>query len=118
MPQGAVWLNSLEFRQHLGNGLVGIPKCFRRIQIRNSNFGKFQNNEIFEIKKNQIRDVRFGKNCKIIEPVNIYGSKIGNNVFIGPFVEIQNGKMNKKSDWLFFAIAIIAGFSLMRWFFG
>jgi len=26
--------------------------------------------------------------------------------------------MNKKSDWLFFVIAIIAGFALMRWFFG
>ena len=31
-----------------------------------------------------------GKGCKIIEPVNIYGSKFGKNVFIGPFVEIQN----------------------------
>jgi hypothetical protein len=37
---------------------------------------------------------------------------------IYPSVEIQNGKMNKNSDWLFFAIAIIAGFALMRWFFG
>lgn len=36
-----------------------------------------------------IVDVRFGKNVKIVEPVNIYGCKIGDNVFIGPFVEIQ-----------------------------
>lgn len=31
----------------------------------------------------------FGKDVTIINPVNIYGSKIGNNCFIGPFVEIQ-----------------------------
>ena len=37
----------------------------------------------------QIKDVDFGTDCKIIEPVNIYGCKIGNGVFIGPFVEIQ-----------------------------
>ena len=36
-----------------------------------------------------IVNVDFGKNVKIVEPVNIYGCKIGNNVFIGPFVEIQ-----------------------------
>ena len=33
--------------------------------------------------------MKLGKNCKIIEPVNIYGCKIGNRVFVGPFVEIQ-----------------------------
>ena len=44
-----------------------------------------------EIKKNQIRDVRFGKNCKIIEPVNLYECKLGDNVFVGPFVEITKG---------------------------
>ena len=31
----------------------------------------------------------FGENVKIVEPVNIYGSEIGDNCFIGPFVEIQ-----------------------------
>lgn len=36
-----------------------------------------------------IVNVDFGKNVKIIEPVNIYDCKIGNNTFIGPFVEIQ-----------------------------
>ena len=39
--------------------------------------------------RSKILKTTFGKNCKIVEPVNIYGSKIGNNVFIGPFVEIQ-----------------------------
>lgn len=36
-----------------------------------------------------IKNVQFGKNCKVVEPVNIYGCKIGDNVFVGPFVEIQ-----------------------------
>lgn len=36
-----------------------------------------------------IVDVQFGENVKLVEPVNIYGAKIGNNAFIGPFVEIQ-----------------------------
>ena len=38
----------------------------------------------------KIKNLIHGKGCKIIEPVNIYGSKFGKNVFIGPFVEIQN----------------------------
>jgi acetyltransferase-like isoleucine patch superfamily enzyme len=41
------------------------------------------------IKKAQIRNVTFGKNITIIQPVNIYGCVIGDNCFIGPFVEIQ-----------------------------
>ena len=36
-----------------------------------------------------IKDVQFGQNIKIISPVNIYGCSVGDNSFIGPFVEIQ-----------------------------
>jgi len=36
-----------------------------------------------------IIDCNIGKNVKIINPVNLYGCKIGNDCFIGPFVEIQ-----------------------------
>jgi acetyltransferase-like isoleucine patch superfamily enzyme len=36
-----------------------------------------------------IVNVQFGENVKIVEPVNIYGCKIGDGCFIGPFVEIQ-----------------------------
>ncbi len=36
-------------------------------------------------------DVRFGEHVKIIMPSNLYGCEIGNNCFIGPFVEIQKG---------------------------
>ena len=42
-------------------------------------------------KKIKIRDIKIGKNCKIIEPVNLYECELGNNVFIGPFVEITKG---------------------------
>jgi acetyltransferase-like isoleucine patch superfamily enzyme len=34
-------------------------------------------------------DVTFGENVTVVEPVNLYGCKIGSNTFIGPFVEIQ-----------------------------
>ncbi len=43
------------------------------------------------IYKSQIRNVTFGENVKVVEPVNIYDVTIGNNCFIGPFVEIQKG---------------------------
>jgi acetyltransferase-like isoleucine patch superfamily enzyme len=36
-----------------------------------------------------IKDVVFGANVKIVEPVNLYGCHIGDGCFIGPFVEIQ-----------------------------
>lgn len=43
------------------------------------------------IKKSKIgiRDVKFGENVHIVEPVNLYGCEIGFHTFIGPFVEIQ-----------------------------
>jgi len=34
-------------------------------------------------------DVVFGENVKVVQPVNLYGCAIGDNTFIGPFVEIQ-----------------------------
>ncbi len=42
-----------------------------------------------KIIESQIRDVTFGSNVTIIKPVNLYECTIGNNCFIGPFVEIQ-----------------------------
>jgi acetyltransferase-like isoleucine patch superfamily enzyme len=39
----------------------------------------------------EIRDVEFGENVKIVEPVNLYECKIGDDCFVGPFVEIQKG---------------------------
>lgn len=39
--------------------------------------------------ENGIKDVTFGENVKITGPVNLYGCRIGNDCFIGPFTEIQ-----------------------------
>ena len=36
-----------------------------------------------------IRDVQFGTNVTVVDPCNLYECKIGDNSFIGPFVEIQ-----------------------------
>jgi len=36
-------------------------------------------------------DVKFGKNVKIVGPVNLYGCIIGDESFVGPFTEIQAG---------------------------
>ncbi len=42
---------------------------------------------IFESKISE--DVKLGKNVTIVMPSNLYGCEIGDNCFIGPFVEIQ-----------------------------
>ena len=34
-------------------------------------------------------DVKFGNNVRVVMPSNLYGCIIGDNSFIGPFVEIQ-----------------------------
>lgn len=41
------------------------------------------------LKQAGIVNVQFGNNVTIIEPSNLYGCTIGDDVFIGPFVEIQ-----------------------------
>jgi acetyltransferase-like isoleucine patch superfamily enzyme len=41
------------------------------------------------IKEAGIVDVNFGEDVTVVNPVNLYGCVIGNNAFIGPFVEIQ-----------------------------
>jgi len=39
--------------------------------------------------KTGVVNVRFGARTTIVEPCNIYGCEIGDDVFVGPFVEIQ-----------------------------
>ncbi|HSZ32104.1 MAG TPA: acyltransferase [Puia sp.] len=41
--------------------------------------------------KASIQDVIFGRDVKVVEPVNLYGCSIGEECFIGPFTEIQKG---------------------------
>lgn len=41
------------------------------------------------LKSAGIVDVQFGEQVTVIQPVNLYGCAIGDDTFIGPFVEIQ-----------------------------
>lgn len=41
------------------------------------------------VKQVGVINVEFGEAVTLVEPVNLYGCKIGDNTFIGPFVEIQ-----------------------------
>lgn len=38
-----------------------------------------------------IKGVIFGNNVRIVNPSNIYKCRLGDDVFVGPFVEIQKG---------------------------
>lgn len=38
-----------------------------------------------------VRGVTFGKNVRLVEPSNLYGCVLEDDVFVGPFVEIQQG---------------------------
>tara|TARA_A100000164_G_C21931243_1_gene785721 strand:- start:1970 stop:2419 length:450 start_codon:yes stop_codon:yes gene_type:complete len=42
-----------------------------------------------KVLKSKIIKIKKGKNLKIINPVNIYECKFGDNCFVGPFTEIQ-----------------------------
>ena len=61
----------------------------------------------------QIKDVKFGENVKIVEPVNLYGCAIGSDCFIGPFVEIQNnvtvGSRTKVQSHSFICSLVVIG---------
>ena len=43
------------------------------------------------LKRVGIVDVTVGRNVTIVEPANVYGCTLGDDVFVGPFVEIQKG---------------------------
>ena len=42
-----------------------------------------------ELRSAAIVNVTFGEGVTVVQPVNLYGCKIGSGTFIGPFVEIQ-----------------------------
>ena len=44
-----------------------------------------------ELRMIGIVDVRFGKNVTVVQPVNLYGCRIDDDSFVGPFVEVQKG---------------------------
>jgi len=43
------------------------------------------------MKKVAVRDVKFGSGVTVVEPCNLYECNIGDDCFVGPFVEIQSG---------------------------
>ncbi|MBS1665959.1 MAG: N-acetyltransferase [Bacteroidetes bacterium] len=43
------------------------------------------------IKNSGMVDVEFGENVTVVQPVNLYGCRLADQVFVGPFVEIQKG---------------------------
>ena len=55
----------------------------------NSNLPK--NYEPVKVYPCLLRDVDIGTRCRIVEPVNAYECKIGDDCFIGPFTEITKG---------------------------
>ena len=60
-----------------------------------------------------IKNVNFGQDVKLVEPVNIYGCAIGDNCFVGPFVEIQKdvniGKRTKIQSHTFICELVSIG---------
>ncbi|MBN9482706.1 MAG: UDP-3-O-(3-hydroxymyristoyl)glucosamine N-acyltransferase [Bacteroidetes bacterium 43-93] len=61
----------------------------------------------------KIVDVAFGENVKVVEPVNIYGCRIDDDCFIGPFTEIQKdvviGKRTKLQSHSFICELVTIG---------
>lgn len=43
------------------------------------------------IRESGIREVEFGDDVVVIAPANLYGCRIGDGAFVGPFVEVQKG---------------------------
>ena len=66
-----------------------------------------------KIIENKIRDVKFGENVTVHQPVNLYECEIGDNTRIGTFVEIQKnatiGKNCKISSHSFICEGVTIG---------
>jgi acetyltransferase-like isoleucine patch superfamily enzyme len=60
-----------------------------------------------------IVNVDFGENVTVIEPVNIYGCRLDDGVFVGPFVEIQRnvsiGKRTRIQSHVFICELVTIG---------
>lgn len=65
------------------------------------------------LKSVSIRDVDFGENVTVVQPVNLYECSIKDNCFIGPFVEIQKnvviGKNTKVQSHAFICELVTIG---------
>ena len=60
-----------------------------------------------------IVNVKFGENVRVIKPVNLYGCELSEDVFVGPFVEIQSevkiGKRTKIQSHTFICSLVEIG---------
>ena len=67
----------------------------------------------FNLKSISIKNVSFGIDVVVVDPVNIYGCRINDDVFIGPFVEIQKdveiGKRTKIQSHTFICELVTIG---------
>ena len=65
------------------------------------------------INKSKIRDVKFGKNVKIIEPVNLYEYEVEDNSFVRLFIdktkEVKIGSNTRISSYSFLCELAIIG---------
>lgn len=66
-----------------------------------------------QLRQVSIRDVVFGERVTVVEPANVYGCSIGDDTFIGPFVEIQKdveiGKRCKIQSHSFVCELVVIG---------
>lgn len=44
-----------------------------------------------DVSQSSLTNVKWGENVKVVSPSNLYACQIGDDCFIGPFVEIQKG---------------------------
>ena len=44
-----------------------------------------------KIKESAVLNVTFGSNVTVVQPTNLYGCALADDVFVGPFTEIQTG---------------------------
>lgn len=95
---------------------VNLLEYFKKYKENNLNINKSleKNNEKqINIKYGSVVNITYGKNCKIIHPVNLFECHLADNVFIGPFTEIQKdvkiGKNTKISSHSFVCELVTIG---------
>lgn len=69
--------------------MPGFSPPYTEINGQLIEFGKNSSPHMPNFIQSSIRDVYFGKNVRVVGPVNMYGCTVGDECFIGPFTEIQ-----------------------------
>jgi UDP-3-O-[3-hydroxymyristoyl] glucosamine N-acyltransferase len=76
-----------DFRKSLDESIEMRPKGRRRRYLLSNDIWRCQTTP--DIRQAGIVDVAFGARVIVTEPCNLYGCRLGDDVFVGPFVEIQ-----------------------------